>query len=174
VSALARDRHRYCEVLSFAAMTRTAPPSTAVRDRFVVDHGEIESLFASLVAAFEAGDHDGVARLWTWFDDRVARHLEAEERLLIPRLFAAHPREAAAILAEHRHIRARLRDLGCRVDARTMELETASGFVEELRAHVRHGDGMLYRWADDHLNASEQTAVLVILTRGLPDRARTT
>ncbi len=154
-------------------MTSTAPPSTLVRDRFALDHREIESLFASLLAAFEASDRDGTARLWTEFDDRVARNLEAEERLLIPTLFAAHPREAAAILAEHRHIRARLRDLGCRVDARTMELETASGFVEELRAHARHGDGILYRWADDHLNPSEQTAVLVVLTRALPDRART-
>jgi hypothetical protein len=155
-------------------MTSAAPPSTAVRDRFIADHGEIESLFASLLAAFEASDRDGVAGLWTEIDDRVARHLEAEERLLIPGLFAAHPREAAAILAEHRHIRARLRDLGCRVDVRTMELETASGFVEELRAHARHEDGVLYRWADDHLNPSEQTAVLVVLTRCLPGRARAT
>jgi hemerythrin len=151
----------------------TAPPSTAVRERFVADHGEIESLFASLRAAFQAKDRDEVARLWTELDDRVARHLEAEERLLVPRLFAAHPREAAAIFAEHRHIRARLRDLGCRVDARTMELETASSFVEELRAHARHEDGLLYRWADDHLNSSEQTAVLIVLTRALPLRART-
>jgi len=153
-------------------MTSTAPPSTAVRDRFVADHGELESLFANLLAAFEARDRDGVARLWTEFDGRVARHLEAEERLLIPRLFAAHPREAAVILAEHRHIRARLRDLGCRFDARTIEVETATGFVEELRAHARHEDGVLYRWADDHLNVSEQTAVLVVLTRALPDRSR--
>jgi hemerythrin-like domain-containing protein len=152
-------------------MTSTATPSTAVRDRFVADHRELESLFARLLTTFEASDREGITRLWTEFEDRVARHLEAEERLLIPTLFAAHPREAGAILAEHRHIRARLRDLAGRVDLRTIEVETAYGFVEELRAHARHEDNVLYRWADDHLNPSEQTAVLVVLTRGLPGRA---
>jgi hemerythrin HHE cation binding domain-containing protein len=153
-------------------MTSTAAPSTAVRDRFVADHRELESLFARLIAAFGAGDREGIARLWAEFDGRVTRHLGAEERLLIPSLLPAHPREAAAFLAEHRHIRARLLDLGGRVDLGIMEFEMASGFIEELRAHARHEDDALYRWADDHLNASEQTAALVVLTRGPADRAR--
>ncbi len=155
-------------------MKSTAPSSTAVRDRFLADHRDLEKLFTPLLAAFEARDREGVASLWSEFDERVAKHLEAEERFMIPRLFATRPRDARAILAEHRHIRSRLTDLGCSLDLHIIRLETASGFIDELRAHARHEDDVLYRWADDHLAAGEQSTLLDALTAGLRNEARTT
>jgi hypothetical protein len=145
-------------------MNSSAPSSTAIRDRFLADHHDLENLFVRLLAAFETGDREGVAKLWNEFDDRVSRHLDAEERFMIPGLLAARPRDARAILAEHRHIRSRLTELGCGVDLHVVRLETASGFVDELRAHAHHEDDALYRWADDHLAAAEQSALFAALT----------
>lgn len=146
--------------------------STTIRNRFLDDHSELEDLFAGLLDAFEANDREGVAQLWNEFDDRLAKHLEAEERFVIPQLFAARPRDARAILEEHRHIRSRLVELGCAVDLHTVRLDAARGFVDELRAHARHEEDVLYRWADEHLPAAEQTHLVARLRAPLRRRVR--
>jgi hemerythrin-like domain-containing protein len=135
-------------------------PSTALRDRFLADHNELEDLFAGLLDAFEANDREGVALLWNEFDERLTKHLAAEERFMIPQLFASRPRDARTIMEEHRHIRSRLSELGFGVDLHIVRLETARGFIDELRAHARHEDDVLYRWADEHLAAIDRTTVL--------------
>jgi hypothetical protein len=68
---------------------------------------------------------------------------------LIPPLLASNPRAAAAILAEHRHLRARFVELGTGVDLHIVNLRMVRAFVDELRAHAAHEDRMLYRWADE-------------------------
>jgi len=115
-----------------------------------------------------------VSELWTAFEDRITRHLEAEERFMIPQLFSSHPRDARAILEEHRHIRTRLTELGCRVDLHTARFETARGFIDDLRAHARHEDDVLYRWADEHLAAGEQKTLFDALPAPLRGRIRRT
>lgn len=120
-----------------------------VRERFLADHGELEALFTRLLAAFETEDPDAIASRWSEFDARLSKHLEVEERFMIPRLSSSRPRDARAILEEHRHIRSRLVEFGFKVDLRVVRPETARGFVEELRAHARHEDDVLYRWADE-------------------------
>jgi len=144
----------------------------SIRDRFLDDHAELEDLFAGLLDAFEANDREGIAQLWNDFDGRLAKHLETEERFMIPQLFASRPRDARAILEEHRHIRSRLVELGCGVDLHTVRLETGRGFIEELRAHARHEEDVLYRWADEHLPAIEQTNVVGQLSAPLRGRVR--
>jgi hemerythrin-like domain-containing protein len=151
-------------------MHMTGTLSMAVRDRFGADHHELESLFGSVLDAFEANDREGIVQLWNEFDDRLGKHLDAEERFLIPQVFAARPREARTILEEHWHIRSRLVELGCRVDLHTARLETARGFIDDLRAHARHEDEILYQWADGHLPASEQRTLVAALTAPLQDR----
>lgn len=144
-------------------MHTAAATSAIVRDRFVADHRELEDLFAQLLDAFAANDGGKVAHLWNEFDDHLTKHLEAEERFLIPQLFASNPREARTILREHRHIRSRLVEAGVGVDLHIVRLEMVRGFVEELRAHARHEDDILYRWADENLGVSEQSALLAAL-----------
>jgi hemerythrin len=72
-------------------MHATSTTWSTLRDRFLDDHSELEDLFAGLLDAFEANDREGIARLWNEFDDRLARHLETEERFMIPQLFASRP-----------------------------------------------------------------------------------
>jgi hemerythrin-like domain-containing protein len=149
-------------------MTDIAGSSNTFRTRYRADHDELEAGFARLLVAFETNDRDAVAKLWNDLDERLVRHLEAEERLLIPQLFLSSPREARTILEEHRHIRSRLIELGCGVDLHVIRVEAARGFVEELRAHSRHEDEALYCWADDHLDAGEQGALVAALGLPLP------
>ena len=145
-------------------MQTAAHPSAGLRDLFSADHEELEDLFGALLDAFEANDRQGVALLWTEFDVRLTQHLAAEERFVLPQLFVSCPRDARTIMEEHRHIRSRLSELRFGVDLHTVRLETARGFVDELRAHARHEDGVLYRWAEEHLAAIDRTAVLSKLT----------
>ena len=152
----------------------SCPPPAAVRDRFLADHREFEALFAGLLDAFEANDRARVAELWTAFEDRITRHMEAEERFMIPQLFSSRPRDARTILEEHRHIRTRLAELGFCVDLHTARLETARGFIDELRAHARHEDDVLYRWADEQLAAGEQKTLFDALTAPLRSKTRRT
>jgi hemerythrin-like domain-containing protein len=145
-------------------MHATSTTWSTLRDRFLDDHSELEDLFAGLLDAFEANDREGIAQLWHEFDDRLAKHLETEERFMIPQLFASRPRDARAILEEHRHIRSRLVELGRGVELHTVRLETARGFIDELRAHACHEEAALYRWADENLSAAEQTPAARLTT----------
>jgi hemerythrin-like domain-containing protein len=144
-------------------MIDLAGSSNLVRDRFLADHDELERLFTRLLSALEVNDADSVTELWNEFDRHLTRHLEAEERLLVPQLFASRPREARTILEEHRHIRSRLLEVAFGVDLHIVRLETARSFIEELRAHARHEDEALYRWADAYLAAAEQNKLVAAL-----------
>jgi hypothetical protein len=142
--------------------------SSRVRVRFLADHEALEALFAHVLEAAGANDVAAIADLGNEFAERLTNHLEAEERFLVPQLFAANPREARTILEEHRHIRSRLVEVGFGAPLRIDHLETARGFLDELRAHARHEDEMLYRWADGHLTQVEQTTLIAALEAPLP------
>jgi hypothetical protein len=157
--------HRCCEAPT-DVMNDIVGSSNRVRVRFLADHAALERLFAQLLTAAKANDGAAIAELGSEFEERLTRHLEAEERFLVPQLFAANPREARTILEEHRHIRSRLLEVGFGVHLRIDHLEIAGGFLDELRAHARHEDEMLYRWADGHLTQVEQSALIAAL--GVP------
>jgi hemerythrin len=120
-----------------------------VRAVMMADHRELEGLLDAVIQAFESGDREAVAAVWTRFDRQLLAHFAAEERYLIPTLLSSSPRAAAAILAEHRHLRARLVELGAGVDLHIVNLRMARGFIDDLRAHAAHEDRTLYRWADE-------------------------
>jgi hemerythrin-like domain-containing protein len=149
----------------------TLPPASPIRAHFLADHGELEELFTRLLAAFEANVCIEVARLWSEFDERLSKHLEAEEHLMIPQLSSSRPRDARALLEEHRHVRSRLVELGLGVDLHLVRLGAARGFVEELRAHARHEDDVIYQWADDHFADHERGELFAALTAPLRARA---
>ena len=52
--------------------------------------------------------------------------MEAEERYLLPALLRRDERAGRAILAEHKHFRDRLTELGVEVDLHTVRLDEAS------------------------------------------------
>jgi hemerythrin-like domain-containing protein len=141
-------------------MRDSAPPSSLVRERFLGDHRALEELLKRVLAAFEANDRGAVATLWSEFEERLTNHLDAEDRHVIPRLFSSRPREARTLLEEHRHIRLRLSELRSGIALHVVRLETARGFIDELCAHSRHEEDVLYRWADEHLDGRDQGALI--------------
>jgi hemerythrin-like domain-containing protein len=154
------EKDRGTHVAFASAMSRYQ-----VRDRLVQDHARLERTLEQVLAAFEANDQDGVATSWGKFDTELLAHLDAEERFLIPALFQVNQRAARTILEEHRHIRTRLTELGAGVDLHIVRLTTARAFIEELRAHARHEDTLLYQWADEHVGEADRGLLLNALTK---------
>jgi hypothetical protein len=54
------------------------------------------------------------------------------------------------------------------VDLHLVRLEAARHFVDELRAHARNEDRLLYRWADDQLDDDAQLATIGALRGRAP------
>lgn len=143
-----------------------------IRDQFLADHERLEVLFDRLLSAFEANDRDGMARLWTEFESGLLAHMETEEAHLIPHLQRASPRNARILVQEHRHIRTRLTELGVALDLHTIRLDTARSFVDELRAHARNEDRLLYQWAEERLDQTERISLLDAFAERLHVRPR--
>ncbi len=140
-------------------MNAESSETVTIRDHFIADHVRLETLLGKLLAAFEANDREDIQSLWTDFESSLLVHLEAEEKHLIPALLRARERDAHAILAEHRHIRGRLAELGTGIDLHIVRCDAARAFIEELRAHARHEDS-LYQWADERLGESERASLI--------------
>jgi hemerythrin-like domain-containing protein len=140
-----------------------AVPEFKVKEQFLADHRKLEELFQRVLNAFESGDRDEVAALWTEFDERLSAHMTAEEEFLVPGLMRTNERAARAILEEHRHFRSRLAELAAEVDLHVVRLTTARSLIDELRAHASHEDRALYTWADHALGEGKRASALAAL-----------
>lgn len=144
-----------------------SPSWRPISDHFLGDHRRLELIFEQVLAAIAEDDREALALAWLDFEVGLLTHLKAEERYLIPSLLNSSPRDAQAIVTEHQHIRTRLADLGAAVDLHTLRLEAAKGFIDELRAHARREDALLYRWADESLAAGERTSLFAALSQSV-------
>lgn len=136
-----------------------------VRDGLVADHERLEGLFHEILSAAEKDDRERVAALWTRFDRELVKHMETEERFLISHLLRGNQRAARVILEEHRLIRSRLVELGTSVGLRGIRRDTARDFIDELRAHAKHEERVLYSWADEHVPEEDKRSILLAATR---------
>jgi hypothetical protein len=68
---------------------------------------------------------------------------------------------------EHRHIRTRLSELRTAVDLHLVQLGSVRNFIDELRAHAKSEDRLLYQWADGHLDELGRTCVIDVLAKKL-------
>jgi hemerythrin-like domain-containing protein len=143
-----------------------------IRDKLLADHRRLDALLEETLRAIEDDDREAIANLFTEFDCGLRAHLEAEEQHLIPALLRADPRAARAIMAEHRHIRARLLELASAIDLHTIRFSNAKAFAGELRAHAKNEDTLLYRWADEHLGEAERNSLVAALVDKFMSRIR--
>ena len=134
-----------------------------IRESLMADHRRLDELLERMLAAISSDDRQDIADTFTELDCRLRTHLEAEERHLVPGLLRVDPRSGRAIMAEHKHIRTRLLELGAAIDLHTIRLSQASAFAGELKAHANHEDSVLYRWADENLGESERASLLSAL-----------
>jgi hypothetical protein len=169
----ARARFAACELLIPAVMqTGTVPTQTALREHLLADHRSLEQEIDQLVSACEANDQPRMETLWTDFETRLSAHLEMEEIHIVPLMLERHHRAGRAIIEEHKHIRRRLAELGTAVDLHQLRLEALRRFLDELRAHAKTEDGLMYQWADEQLPESAKTSLLSDLGEALRTRLR--
>lgn len=145
--------------------------SDSLREPFLRDHVRLEALFERLLVALEANDRGDIARYWTEFESGLLGHMETEEAHLFPVLQGVSPKSARILVQEHRHIRTRLTEIGMALHLHSLRLDTARAFIDEVRAHARSEDRLLYQWADGRLDPAEKTATLQALARSLARRA---
>jgi hypothetical protein len=57
-------------------------------------------------------------------------------------------------------------ELGAGVDLHAIRLDTARAFIDELRAHAKHEDRVLYSWADERVREEDGRSLLALLVGG--------
>lgn len=133
--------------------------SATIRERFAADHRRIDELLERLTDAFGANDSVEIDRLWSDFEPALLGHLDAEERYMLPEFARLAPEQSAALVSEHAHFRSRLSELGAAIELHLVRLDTARALADELRAHAKKEDGLLYQWADAHLSRGDRAAL---------------
>lgn len=132
-----------------------------VRSHFLNDHRRVEGLQAPLLAALAAHDHPTASHLWSGLASGLLTHFDVEERLVIPALLvAARERDTRVLIQEHRHIRARLSDLGRGLGSGGLRQASLHAFFDEMRAHATTEDRLLYQFADALLDAADRDAAV--------------
>jgi hemerythrin-like domain-containing protein len=137
-------------------MTQTTMNRDSLRALLARDHEQLDRLFEELLNALRGDAREEALRLWSQFEEGLARHMEFEEKSILPALQKLEPKEAQDLLDEHAKIRARLAELGVGVDLHLIRPEIVSEFIEQLRRHARREDALCYRWAERHLGESER------------------
>jgi hemerythrin-like domain-containing protein len=138
---------------------QSMPAVPPVREHFLADHERLDALLEQLVAALVANDRQAISTRWAAFETGLLAHLDAEDAHLIPALAATSERDARVLVQEHRHLRRRLTELGTG-DWHKVWLDSARDFIDELRAHARTEDRLLYRWAEAHPDEPRRSAVI--------------
>ena len=111
------------------------------------DHALLTTLAESILKEVAEGDRDDCAHAITTLQQRLAEHLDTEERELIPSYARHDPKDAARILDEHAAIRKTLANLDVENDLHLVRAEALRSFLVALRAHAARENGGLYRFA---------------------------
>jgi polyisoprenoid-binding protein YceI len=139
------------------------------------DHARLDRTFESIVGEASGGDPFDLRDEWRAFERELVGHMDAEEAHLL-RLFAQdRPDEARALRSEHKALRDRLTELGMELDLHCLNPVQVRGFVEELRAHVRREEELLYPWASRELGEMAEAELRLALSgkrRELPPRSK--
>jgi len=135
--------------------------AVTLREGMLADHRRIEGLLTRVVVALEAVDPARAVAEWAELDRALTAHLDAEDRHIIPTLFASRPRDAQSLLQEHRHVRNRALELGNAIRKNTLSPWTVRGFLDELSAHVRRETEVLYDFADEEVAEADRSAALL-------------
>jgi hypothetical protein len=146
------------------------PTQTVLREHLLADHRNLEKQIDQLVRACEANDQPRMEALWNDFETRLVAHLETEELHLVPLLLERERRAGSAIIEEHKHVRRRLAELGTAVDLHQLRLDALQRFLDELRAHAKTEDSLMYQWADEQLAESAKSSLVKDLAELLRTR----
>jgi len=135
--------------------------------RLTRDHQELDAILRCLAQDARAPLTGAVQATWAAFEDKLIRHMDAEDRFLLPLLEASDPGEVARIRLEHARIRDALTELGVAVELHTVRESHLSELIALLEAHARHENAALYRLAGVKASAAVEHGVAHLLRHGV-------
>jgi hypothetical protein len=134
-----------------------------VGTRLSHDHRELAALLESLSQAAEVSDREALTATWAELEPRLLRHMQAEERYLLPLIEASHPAEVKRTLAEHVQIRDWVAELGVAVELHAVRSCDIQALIDLLQSHAKHEDEELYVFAGDKASSAVEHSVLTAL-----------
>ena len=130
--------------------TTTTTPITANLGAHLLDeHVRLASFCDDVLATFEAGDREACDAAFRELETRLDQHLTFEDRELLPALAKIDAKEAEALAADHRRLRARLTELGVGVDLHATRAHNVRALLADLAVHARREGELMYRWAGE-------------------------
>jgi hemerythrin-like domain-containing protein len=134
-----------------------------VRARLTRDHEEMRALLQQLAEDAEAPSRQALEASWDALEGRLLRHMEAEERYLLPLLEAGHPASVQKTRAEHGHIRDVVAKLGLAVQLHTARKPDILQLIELLNQHSSDEDHTLYQLAGDKASGAVERGITAAL-----------
>jgi uncharacterized protein (TIGR02284 family) len=141
-------------------------------ERLRLDHEELAASLSRLRSFALAEDRELAVGEWGELESSILQHIDAEEMFLLPEYARAQPQEAAALVAEHREIRATLGQVGLAIDLHTLRLEQIDAVSKAVLKHVAREESTLYPWAREAAQSALVDAVLRRLPRATPHASR--
>jgi hemerythrin superfamily protein len=138
-----------------------------VAARLSRDHQELDSLLRRLVDDARAPEPGALQKTWSALEAQLTRHMEAEERFLLPLLEATDPAEVKRIREDHERIRYTLSEVGISVELHTVRAGRVTELAEMLRAHAQREDGALYRLAGEKASSAVEQGIARLLRHGV-------
>jgi hemerythrin superfamily protein len=132
---------------------------SAVRSHFLQDHKRIEHLLEVLRDAVEGAEAPTIQEVWSRFEQCLMRHMEAEERYLLPFLRVSRPLDAEIIERDHKEIRQRVAELGVCCDLHLLRKQRADELMSLLEAHAAWEDKTFYRILDELASSSSESGL---------------
>lgn len=136
-----------------------APCMNSVAARLTKDHAELQGLLERLAQDATAPLAGELEATWAVFERRLIRHMEAEERFLLPLLEASDPDEVARIRVEHARIRDSLTELGVAIELHTIRAPHIDELIALLEAHAKHENVALYRLAGEKASTAVEHGI---------------
>ena len=112
------------------------------------EHLALEGLLARLLDALSSRETGDFTTEWRAAEQGVLDHLLREEQTVLACLFESRPREARALFEDHAYLRRRVAQL--RATLPRLSIDAVRAFADELRAHGRHEDAVLYGARESH------------------------
>jgi hemerythrin-like domain-containing protein len=140
-------------------------------DALVEHHRGIERAIEA--AAVKArGDLPLLTAGYESLERELLRHMEIEERDLLPLYERSHPEEARELRGEHDAIRERLFELGLTLDLHHKRADALNDLAILLRAHTAREELGLYPWLEQNVtHATWEALGLALVGTERPGRS---
>ncbi len=130
-----------------------------VAARFAQDHRELDSILRCLAQDAEAPVAGVLESSWDAFEQRILRHMQAEEQYLLPLVEVSNPLEVERTRGEHIKIRDLLAELGLAIQLHAVRASDIYNLIDLLRAHAKHEDEALYQLAGNKASVAVEHGI---------------